>query len=200
MLESLEVRSLASRDPGGYEARGAPFRGGNQSAGRAAEVAGAERERCSSVGKDDTRRETGFFEVSRVQNSQTSQTSMIHLDTNFLIQALVSGTPQDNILRGWLRTGDNLGMSTIAWAELLCGPIERHHLELATVVVSERFPFLEEDSVLAARLFNESGRRRGSFTDCMIAATALRLQVPLATANISDFSGFKDAGLTILSG
>jgi predicted nucleic acid-binding protein len=124
---------------------------------------------------------------------------MVHLDTNFLIRALVRGTPQDKVLRDWLRSGEKLGMNTIAWAELLCGPIETRHLELATAIVSERVPFLEEDSALAARLFNKSGRRRGTFADCMIAATSLRSKAPLATANPSDFSRFEEAGLTLLT-
>ena len=124
---------------------------------------------------------------------------MVHLDTNFLIRALVRGTPHDKILRDWLRSGEKLGMSTIAWAEFLCGPIETRHLELATAIISERVPFLEEDSALAARLFNKSGRRRGTFADCMIAATSLRSKAPLATANPSDFSRFEEAGLTLLT-
>ena len=124
---------------------------------------------------------------------------MIHLDTNFLIRGLLSGTPHDKTLRDWLRSGEKLGMSAIAWAEFLCGPIEKRHLELATVIVSERVPFLEDDSVLAARLFNESGRRRGTLADCMIAATSLRVKAPLATANPSDFSRFEEAGLTVLA-
>lgn len=90
-------------------------------------------------------------------------------------------------------------MSTIAWAELLCGPIEKRHMESATTIVSKRVPFLEEDSALAARLFNESGRRRGTFVDCMIAATALRSQAPLATSNPSDFTRFEESGLTVLT-
>ena len=124
---------------------------------------------------------------------------MIHLDTNFLIRGLVRGTPQDKMLRDCLGSGEKLGMSTVAWAELLCGPIDTRHLELATAIVSERVPFLEDDSALAARLFNESGRRRGTFTDCMIAATSLRLKAPLATANPADFSRFEEAGLTVLT-
>jgi predicted nucleic acid-binding protein len=67
------------------------------------------------------------------------------------------------------------------------------------VIVSERVPFLEEDSILAARLYNESGRRRGTLADCMIAATSLRLKAPIATVNPSDFSRFEDAGLTVLT-
>ena len=45
---------------------------------------------------------------------------MIHLDTSFLIRGLVPGTTQDQALRNWLRRGDALAMSTVAWAEFLC--------------------------------------------------------------------------------
>jgi predicted nucleic acid-binding protein len=88
-------------------------------------------------------------------------------------------------------------MSAVALAELLCGPLEASHLELISRVVSERAPFLEEDAVLAARLFNESGRRRGSLMDCIIAASALRAGASLATANARDFRRFAAAGLTL---
>ena len=124
---------------------------------------------------------------------------MIHLDTNFLIRGLARGTPQDKMLRDWLKRGETLGMSTVAWTELLCGPIDTRHLQLATAIVSERVPLVEDDSALAARLFNESGRRRGTLADCMIAATALRSKAPLATANPADFNRFEDAGLTVLT-
>lgn len=124
---------------------------------------------------------------------------MIHLDTNFLIRALVHGSPQDEAVHKWLRSEETLGMCTIAWAELLCGPIDTRDVELASIVVPERIPFLEEDAALSARLFNESGRRQGSLADCMIASTALRLQVPLATANPSDFRRFEKHGLVLFA-
>ena len=123
---------------------------------------------------------------------------MIHLDTNFMILALVRESPQDRKLREWLQRGEALAMSTIAWAELLCGPLTVELLEVATRFVSERVPFLEEDAQLAARLFNDSGRRRGSFVDCMIAATALRVTATLATTNVDDFRRFKSAGLALV--
>jgi len=123
---------------------------------------------------------------------------MIHLDTSFLIRGLVHDSAEDRALRKWLKGGESLGMNTVAWTELLCGPLEESHLELATHVVSQRVAFLEEDSVVSARLFNESGRRRGSLIDCMIAASALRAGEPLATANVADFRKFAVFGLKIL--
>jgi predicted nucleic acid-binding protein len=124
---------------------------------------------------------------------------VIVLDTSFVIRALARGSAQDARLREWLRNGEELGMSAIAWAELLCGPIEPDQVELAARVVPRRFAFGEEDATTASRLFNETGRRRGSLTDCMIAATALRLDAPLATENPADFRRFEPAGLRILA-
>lgn len=123
---------------------------------------------------------------------------MIHLDTSFLIHGLVQGSAQDRALRKWLKDGERLGMSAVAWTELLCGPLAENQLEFATHVISERVPFLEEDAIVSARLFNESGRRRGSLMDCMIAASALRAGEPLATANVSDFRRFATQGLAVL--
>jgi predicted nucleic acid-binding protein len=123
---------------------------------------------------------------------------VIVLDTGFLIRALARGSAQDARLREWLRDGEEVGMSAIGWAELLCGPIEPGAVDLAERVVSRRVAFGEEDAAVAARLFNDTGRRRGSLTDCMIAATALRLDAPLATENPADFRRFEAAGLRLV--
>jgi predicted nucleic acid-binding protein len=124
---------------------------------------------------------------------------VIQLDTSFLIRALVAGSRQDARLREWLRAGEPLAMSAIAWAEFLCGPATERQIELATAVVQERVRFAEEDAPLAARLFNGSGRRRGSMVDCLLAATALRAGAALATTNAADFERFAPAGLAIVS-
>lgn len=122
---------------------------------------------------------------------------MIHLDTSFLVRALAAGTPQDGRLRAWLAAGEPLGMSAVAWAEFLCGPVEAVGVELVGRVVHERVPFGEGEAALAARLFNESGRRRGSLADCMIAAAAIRAGAALATENPADFRRFTPAGLSL---
>ena len=122
---------------------------------------------------------------------------MTHLDTSFLIRALVRGSPQDVALREWLRVGERVAISVVAWTEFLCGPIRAHEVDLAARVVAQRVPFTEENAALAARLFNESGRRRGSLMDCMIAATALGGGALIATNNASDFRRFERAGLRL---
>src|SRR5438128_7132415 len=99
---------------------------------------------------------------------------MIQLDTSFLIPALARGSTQDRTLRRWLREGQALAISTIAWAEFICGPVTDEHLVMVSRIIVERVPFGEEEAYLSARLFNDTGRRRGSLVDCMIAATALR--------------------------
>jgi len=122
---------------------------------------------------------------------------VIHLDTSFLVRALLAGSLEDERLRSWLSAGEPLGMSAVAWAEFLCGPVEPSGVELVGRVVPDPAPFAEGEAVLAARLFNESGRRRGTLADCMIAATAIRAGATLATENPKDFRRFERAGLVL---
>ncbi|MCK6458769.1 MAG: PIN domain-containing protein [Planctomycetes bacterium] len=123
---------------------------------------------------------------------------MIHLDTSFLIRALVSGSREDRELRRWLARGETLAMSSVAWTGFLCGPAEPEGVAAVARFVEERVPFVEDDASRAADLFNASGRRRGSLLDCMIAAVALRSDAPLATANPADFRPFEGEGLRLL--
>lgn len=122
---------------------------------------------------------------------------MIHLDTSFLIRALIPGTPQDQAIRGWIADGESLAMSVIGWTEFLCGPVEERHAGLVAALLAECIAFTEADAEIAARLFNDSGRRRGSLIDCMIAAAALRANAPLATVNVADFQRFEPLGLAL---
>lgn len=123
---------------------------------------------------------------------------MIYLDTSFLIRALVPGSPQDTRLREWLVAGENLAMSAVAWAEFLCGPVDARMEEMVADIVVERTAFSIGHASLAARLFNESGRRRGTLIDCMIAAAAIDDDAAIATVNVADFKRFESLGLRLL--
>ena len=123
---------------------------------------------------------------------------MTHLDTSFLIRALLAGSPEDIALRRWLRRGEALGISSIAWAEFLCGPRDPSHDRFARRVLGEPVAFTAEDAAWAAEYFARSGRRRGTLADCMIAAVAVREGAALATANPSDFVRLRDSGLVLM--
>jgi predicted nucleic acid-binding protein len=116
-----------------------------------------------------------------------------------LIRALLPGSPADKRLRQWLRGGEDLGISSIAWAEFLCGPLGPGDVIIARDLFREITAFTPSDCETTARLFNLGGRRRGTLADCMIAATALRAGAALATTNADDFARFSAASLTIVS-
>ncbi len=118
---------------------------------------------------------------------------MIHLDTSFLIRALLPGSPEDAQLREWLSGETPLAISAVAWAEFLCGPLAAEDLSLAAAVVGEAVPLTADHAVQAAELFNAAGRKRGSLVDCLIAAAAIEEDAELATANPKDFKAM--AGL-----
>jgi predicted nucleic acid-binding protein len=117
--------------------------------------------------------------------------TLIHLDTSFLIRALIPGTKEDHDLQQWINSGEILRISAVAWAEFLCGLLSASERSFANTVLGEPVPFASEDAACAAALFNQTGRRRGSLTDCMIAATVIGMNASLATSNPSDFQRFQ---------
>jgi predicted nucleic acid-binding protein len=125
--------------------------------------------------------------------------TLVHVDTSFLIKALVSKSREDGLLRNWLRESANIAISVIAWAEFLCGPVTDGDQQLARRIVGSAVALVEDDAVQAAKLFNAGGRRRGTFADCLIAAAALRAGAMLATSNPTDFRRFEKAGLVLAS-
>jgi predicted nucleic acid-binding protein len=123
---------------------------------------------------------------------------MIHLDTNYLIGLLVKGSPEALHVDGWLAAGHPLATSSIAWTEFLNGPVSPLEVTRAEAVLQSRIvPFGRPEAVLAAELFNKTGRRRGSRFDCLIAATAMLAQAEIATVNQSDFNPFTPHGLKL---
>ncbi|MBV9182225.1 MAG: PIN domain-containing protein [Acidobacteria bacterium] len=121
---------------------------------------------------------------------------IIHLDTSFLIRALVSKTTQTLEVARWINSGAVLRISAVAWSEFLCGPLDSTDLSLAGMMLGEPIPFVSEDAARAAALFNWAGRRRGLLFDCMIAAVAIGGNASLATTNPCDFRRFPGLRLT----
>jgi predicted nucleic acid-binding protein len=122
---------------------------------------------------------------------------MIHFDTNFLIQTVVAGSAAHEKFRGWAQAREDCNTSSIAWAEFLCGPLDAPAEAIAWQIFPHPEPFLPADAVLAARLFNQTGRRSRSLADCMIAAVAIRCGARLATSNTADFQPFLPHGLIL---
>jgi predicted nucleic acid-binding protein len=123
---------------------------------------------------------------------------MIHLDTNMLIQAMVTGSSAETSILNWLTSNESLGVSAIAWSEFLCGPLTSEDEMLARLLLSDPEPFLAIDARKAAELFNATGRRSRSMADCQIAAIAHRLGARIATANRADFDPFIPFGLVLV--
>lgn len=120
---------------------------------------------------------------------------MIHLDTNVLISLEDPASPASARFREWLAEGQRLGVCAIVWTEYLCGPLPPEKIRAADLLVPNKEALLPADAPLAARLFNRTGRRRGSMADCMVAAIAVRCDAQFATLNRKHFEPFVPHGL-----
>ena len=126
--------------------------------------------------------------------------AVICLDTNYLIRALVSGTPEAAQIEIWLQRGQPLAAPAVVWYEFVCGPVQAAHIEvMRQVLTAGVLSFDTREAEVAGHLFNEAGRMRCHRVDAMIAATAICADAPLATANVADFEAFADWGLTIVA-
>ena len=122
---------------------------------------------------------------------------MIHLDTNFLIGALLPGSNESATLVSWLRRNEPVAISAVVWTEFLCGPVTAEDIDTATEIFGEPVSFDVNAAIAAASLFNAGQRRRGSLADCMIAGAALVAGARLATSNRADFERFQEHGLML---
>lgn len=125
------------------------------------------------------------------------QGGMIHFDTNFLVRATVTGSPAHQEFRQWSAAAESFGVSAVAWAEYLCGPLDPKGEAIARQIFPSPESFLTNDAALAADLFNKTGCRSRSLADCMIAATAIRCGAKLGTINLNHFRRFTQFGLTL---
>ncbi len=121
----------------------------------------------------------------------------VHLDTSFLIRALVPGSTESNRLRGWLVRRRPVVVSAFVWGEFLCGPLAEADEAVARRIAPRHVAVGTSEATEAARLFNHGGRRRGSFADCIIAGTAIVSGAELATSDAGDFGRFVEAGLEL---
>lgn len=126
-----------------------------------------------------------------------SASKPIHLDTSFLIRALDASSPESGRLLQWLGERRVIKTSTLAWGELLCGPLDEADQQVARRIVTRHVPIGIEEATEAARLSNHAGRRRHSFADCVVAGTAILDGAMLATSDRGDFERFSDAGLEL---
>ena len=122
---------------------------------------------------------------------------MIHLDTNFLIDALLPGSPQEAKLVSWQSGAEAMGFSSVAWGEFLCGPLSRVAESYARRIFPHAEPLERADAEKAAELFNQTGRRSKSYADCCIAGIAIRAGAALASSNEDDFSPMIPLGLAL---
>ncbi len=123
---------------------------------------------------------------------------MIHLDTNLLIDIITAGSPHVAVIRRWLKEGEELAASAIAWSEFCNGPLTVQQKDAVWLVLGKRVvDFTWKNAEEASRMFHRTGRRRGSHADCMIAAAAMAADVPVATRNIKDFERFVPLGLKL---
>lgn len=125
-----------------------------------------------------------------------TMTRRLLLDTN----ALIALSDSDHFLfqrvESELRNGAEAVTCAVAWHEYVRGPMLPEDRSRALRVIQARIvPLDRQDAEKAAELYNQTGRRRGSTADCLIAACAIRQNCTLFTANIDDFRPFVPFGL-----
>ena len=123
---------------------------------------------------------------------------MICLDTNYLIRALIPGTPDAKWVEAWITGGEKIILPTIAWYEFLCGcNAEEEKLALA-LLTGGLHPFGDKEARISARNFRALKTPRHLRVDAMIAGTAIAAGAFLATNNRADFKPFVAHGLRLI--
>jgi predicted nucleic acid-binding protein len=123
---------------------------------------------------------------------------MIHLDTNFVVDLVTLGSRGRRLILAWSHAGKTIATSAVAWSEFCNGPLTWEQKNSAWLALGKNIKdFTWREAEEASRLFNLTGRRRTSHSDCMIAAAAIMADRPLATLNTNDFIRFIPHGLRL---
>jgi predicted nucleic acid-binding protein len=114
-----------------------------------------------------------------------------HLDTDFLVKALLTRGPERTALQALADSVDEIEMSAIAWYEFCRGPRRPEQVAVARNLLENDgiVPFTENHAEMAAEMFLKLGRPRKRSADLAIAAVALARGARLLTGNTRDYSG-----------
>jgi len=116
-------------------------------------------------------------------------TSVIHLDTSILVDALTGPRRSAPALRGVLDQGERIGIATLVLYEWLRGPRQKAELlhQEALLPAAEALPFGPREAALAAELYRVVPRARERELDLCVAACARTSGAALWTLNARDF-------------
>ena len=115
------------------------------------------------------------------------------------MRGLIAATPEAASLIKWIKKGEILCASSIAWYEFSCGPVDSQGLKLAqSLLAGGILPVDDMQAAQAARLFNATGRLRRLRVDAIVAAAAMSAGARLATENKRDFLPFVEHGLKLI--
>lgn len=121
------------------------------------------------------------------------------LDTNALVALADPIHPLFRSIESEIRRGSICSTNSVAWHEYVRGPLSDTDHQRTLWILENRIHTLDKDDAeVAALLFNRSGRKRSTTSDCLIAASALRRDLFLVTWNLSDFEPFSAYGLKLL--
>jgi predicted nucleic acid-binding protein len=118
------------------------------------------------------------------------------IDTNILIEIYRGSTDG----KAWFAAQTDLALTSIAWLEFLKGARGKagQAASLQLVAALEIVDLTAEDQRWARRqLLNYQFSHGVGVSDCLIASVAHRLQVPLYTKNVKDFTPILGASLVI---
>jgi len=124
---------------------------------------------------------------------------MIHLDTNLIIGAGDATDAHHATAHRVLSGPGPFAASAVAWMEFSSQPLPPLLLEASrNLPTGGILPFDEAAAALAGDLFFQTGSKRRTRLDTMIAATAILAGAELATVNPEDFDPFLAHGLKLL--